>query len=141
MNHHVEARPHILDLTTTDGLPYDSEEDAHVWDYAELTCPYQPPSELMPCAVMVPCGCPDPAVDPTVCPKSVTGHHRLADGEMVRPDAECWAAPWTDGITEAAHELGLPPGRYEVEPEWVDDTIRFTFANTETTNLAANDEE
>lgn len=112
--------PHILTLANGDG------EDAHIWDYAELTCPHHPPTTLMPCAVWVDCGCSAKITNqnwPTgdgPCPRSATGQHHYIDGEPSRPHAECFAEQWSGSaeFCDAAFELNLPPGRYRVRPWW-----------------------
>lgn len=124
--------PHTLILTTYNGEPYE-EEDAEFWDQAEIRCPHDPPSELVPCAVWDRCGC-KPKRGQRVrgrCPKSATGWHWIDDeGEPNRPIASCWPADHAEGLEETARELGLPPGEYKVRP-WCDDGgIRLELWNT-----------
>lgn len=127
--------PHALKLSLTGD--YDPDEPGW-WDAAELICPHNPPTELMPCAVFVPCGCTpvsyefdnwyhryvgddeiDPLIDPGAlgpCPQSATGAHHYAEGEPNRPAAECWPKLHVEDLDEAATELGLPPDVYAVWP-------------------------
>lgn len=125
-------RPHVLTLWLDD--EFDPEMPSW-WDRAELACPHEP-SELMPCAVWTTCGCEpvayeaaesyvldDDETDPLIghpglgpCPRSATGAHHYWEGEPNRPDAECWPTLHADDLDDAARELNLPPGRYEVSP-------------------------
>lgn len=104
--------PHTLTLTTADGTPYDGE-GVDRWDHAELACPYNPPTELMPCATWDPCRC-EPVTDMGTgtgpYPRSATGTHRYIEGEPTRPVAECFAVAWESEVVERAFELRLAPG-------------------------------
>ena len=127
--------PHILTLTSSDGFDPDVP---YFWDEATLTCPYNPPTELMPCSVWIDCGCTsvsyeqwnpehewvdEAEIDPLIntddegpCPRSATGVHHYWEGIPQRPDAECWPTVHADDLDGAAMRLRLPPGRYEVFP-------------------------
>lgn len=128
--------PHILELAVY-GEPYVGE-DADRWDYAELTCPHHPPTALMPCAIWVLCGCPTKPEEITdqdwgtgtgPCPHSATGQHAYIEGEPNHPTAECWALPWASEISDAAFELGLPPGSHHVHPRWVNGSLQLELVD------------
>lgn len=132
--------PHILILSQSNPDDWDSPDGVNEWDDVEITCLHEP-SELMPCAVWVRCGC-EPVVyedfetgwywgleldeiDPLIghpgqgpCPRAASGEHRYWEGEPCRPDAECWPVRHADvdALRDAATDLALPPGRYEVFP-------------------------
>lgn len=127
--------PHTLILSTWGGEPYDGE-DAHRWDHAEIECPHQPATEIMPCALWQPCGCPDAFTDMVnyerdievgggSCPRSATGPHHYLDGEPHRPVASCWVLDWEAEIAERAFELGLMPGTHLVRPWWDGDAVQL----------------
>lgn len=127
MRKRMKLLPHALILSTYSGEPYDGE-DAKYWDNAELRCPYDPPSELMPCAVWDRCGCkPKPSqVVRGRCPHSSTGWHWIDDeGEPNRPRAECWPTHHAEGLDDAAFELDLPPGTYLVRTFYEEGCIRL----------------
>lgn len=104
------------------------------WTTATLTCPHQPPSPSMPCAVHGGrCGCP-PGTDEQTdgwgygsgpCPESATGEHVYFDGLPLMPQAECWAVHHADGLDDAAFGLPLGPGVHEVWPRSVDGRIEL----------------
>lgn len=130
--------PHILTLSQSNAEDWDGP-GVNEWDDLDLTCLHEA-SELMPCAVWVSCGCEpvdyeqddylpwsgdDSEIDPLIgnpgsgpCPRSATGEHHYWEGEACRPDAECWPTKHADldALREAAQDLALPPGRYEVFP-------------------------
>jgi hypothetical protein len=131
-------KPHILTLASWNN--YDGE-DFGCWDYAEITCPYQPATVLMSCASWEPCGCAPGFVgeldfhdafihhEDWPCSASPSGMHRYVEGEPHRPMAVCWTQDWDDSIEQTAFELGLPAGTYLVHPWWDGDAIGFDLVD------------
>lgn len=115
---------HTLILSTADTRPGTAGTGPY-WDTAELICPHQPPTELMPCAAQTPCGC-HPTADLCAHPDALwpRSHHPVG-GVMCRPVAECMTA--NRPVEDAADELGLPPGRWSVRPSW-DGQLRLEIA-------------
>lgn len=126
--------PHTLTLTPWDGNDYEGEEFGS-WDDCAITCPHQPGTASMPCAVWEPCGCPAGTVGETddpeeltgdwPCPASKTGTHRYIEGEPNRPTPTCWTRDWDMEISHTAFHLGLQAGTYSVRPWWDRETVKL----------------
>jgi hypothetical protein len=130
---------HTMVLDTWEGDQYLGEDFGH-WDYTNISCPHQPPTEHMPCAMWEPCGCTpklteSPEYDGGTgigegpCPNSKTGQHRYIDGEPNLPTARCWTRDWESSIGDRAFDLGLPAGTYSVRPWWDGDMVHIDLVD------------
>lgn len=131
----LPSTPHVLTLSAWMSDDY-LGEDFGYWDEVDITCPHEPPTEHMPCAIWDLCGCPGNLAEMSSfdggagtgegpCPTSAIGRHHYHEGKPHRPLPVCFARDWADDVGDTALEMGLRAGAYLVSPWWDDGSIRL----------------